>query len=76
MRKTQAMRIGLCLLLATLVFTLPAWTQEVTASWECDVPTLLPISLPLMSVIGVLATALSSWGRAMLLRSLFCYTGP
>ena len=32
MRKTQAMRIGLCLLLATLVFTLPAWTQEVTAA--------------------------------------------
>jgi len=53
-----------------------AWTQEAVASWECDVPTLLPISLPLMSVIGVLATALSSWGRAMLLRSLFCYTGP
>src|SRR5438128_5172156 len=26
------MRIGLCLLLATLVFTLPAWTQEVTAA--------------------------------------------
>jgi len=32
MRKTQAMRIGLCLLLAALVFTLPAWTQEVTAA--------------------------------------------